>query len=245
GPLLVLIHGGEADRSSFAPVLPALAARFTCVAYDQRDTGETKNPPSAYAVADLADDAAALIERLGGRAHVWGGSFGGMIAQELALRHPERVEALVLSVSFQDIRSDLADPTSFQALRERAATDPEARDELTAWFLSPQTVERRPELVKTLQAAMHGRPQEAQARRMQAGQSFSTVGRAGAIAARTLVLGAMDDRVIDPAASWRLAHEIPDAALTLLDRTGHALVFEDPPRVAAAVADHLLRASAS
>jgi pimeloyl-ACP methyl ester carboxylesterase len=84
GPSLVLIHGVETDRKSFASVLPELSKNFSCVTYDQRDTGETRNPPVDYTAADLADDAASLINALGGKAHVWGSSFGGMVAQELA-----------------------------------------------------------------------------------------------------------------------------------------------------------------
>ena len=243
GPLLILVHGGEADRTSFAPVLPALAKRFTCVTYDQRDTGGTRNPDTAYQIADLADDAAALIRHLGGRAHVWGTSFGGSIGQELALRHPGLVDGLVLSVTYQTLGGDLADPEGQQRLRERAATDPAARDELAARFFSPGTVARRPELVKSLQAALQTRPPAAAARRMQAARGFDSAGRAKAIAARTLVLGAMEDRVIDPAASWRLAREIPHATLTMLSDAGHAVAFEHPGRVAALVAVHLQAAA--
>ncbi|HEV2363541.1 MAG TPA: alpha/beta fold hydrolase [Caulobacteraceae bacterium] len=242
GPLLVLIHGAEADKSSFAPVLPALSARFTCVTFDQRDTGATANSAKPYAIADLADDAAALIAHLGGRAHVWGTSFGGMIGQELAIRHPGAVGGLALSVTFQKVEGALAEPERFLDLRSRAAGgDAKARAELTAMFFSRRTAEQRPELVESLQGAFTPRPPEAQARRTAAGQAFDSQGRAGAIAAPTLVLGAREDRVIDPANSWKLAREIPGAALTVLDGVGHALAFEDPDRVAAVITAHLLR----
>ena len=88
GPLLILIHGAEADRKSFTPLIPALARHFTCVTYDQRNTSDTTNPSDTYSSADLADDAAALIGSLGLQAQVWGTSYGGIIAQELAIRHP-------------------------------------------------------------------------------------------------------------------------------------------------------------
>jgi 3-oxoadipate enol-lactonase len=241
GPPLILIHGAEADRKSFAPLIPALAQHFTCVTYDQRDTGDTTNPPEPYSAADLGDDAAALIASLGSRAYVWGTSYGGMIAQELALRHPACIEALVLSVTFQRGKSALANPEAFNALRARAQTDPIARHELMSLFFSPQTAQRRPELIANVLKVLSQREPDAKARRTQVSETFNSEGRAAGIQARALVLGAMEDRVIDPMASWRLAQEIPNAELTMLDGLGHALAFENPARVASVVINFLVR----
>jgi alpha-beta hydrolase superfamily lysophospholipase len=66
GPPLVLIHGAEAGREMFAAFAPELAAHFTVIAYDQRDTGSTRDltiPPRDYGLADLGDDVAELIKR--------------------------------------------------------------------------------------------------------------------------------------------------------------------------------------
>jgi pimeloyl-ACP methyl ester carboxylesterase/catechol 2,3-dioxygenase-like lactoylglutathione lyase family enzyme len=245
GPPLVLIHGAEADRRSFAPLIPALARHFTCVTYDQRDTGDTTNPSDSYSASDLGDDAAALIASLGSRAYVWGSSYGGMIAQELALRHPACIEALVLSVTFQRGKSALANPEAFNALRARAQTDPIARYELMSLFFSPQTAQRRPELIAGSLKALSQREPDARARRAQVSDTFNSEGRAAEIRARTLVLGAMEDRVIDPMTSWRLAQEMPNATLTMLDGMGHALAFENPARVASVVINFLLREAVS
>jgi 3-oxoadipate enol-lactonase len=239
GPLLLLIHGAEADRKSFAPVLPALSRHFTCVIYDQRDTGDTRNPAEDYTAADLADDAAALIASLAPKAHVWGNSYGGMVAQELALRHPHSVDALILGVTFQRGASALANPELFHALRQRQLTDPNARRELLSLFFSPQTAERRPELVNDALQAFSQRAPESQARRSRVTQQFNSEGRLAGIKARTLVLGALQDRVIDPLNSWRIAQEIPNATLTLLGGVGHALAFEAPDRITGVITDFL------
>ena len=61
GEPIVLLHGGEADHSMFDGLARELSAHFNVIAYDQRDSGCTRNPPSSYSLADLADDAAALI----------------------------------------------------------------------------------------------------------------------------------------------------------------------------------------
>ena len=90
GRPLVLMHGAEASRQMFAALVPLLAPRFTVIAYDQRDCGETEAPESACTLADLAHDAHKLIRGLGlKRAHVFGSSFGGRVAQALALLHPQ------------------------------------------------------------------------------------------------------------------------------------------------------------
>jgi pimeloyl-ACP methyl ester carboxylesterase len=72
-------------------------------------------------------------------------------------------------------------------------------------------------------------------------QSFNTKGLASRIKPRTLALGAKDDRVVNPICSWKLAQEIPNATLTMLDGIGYALAFENPDRVAHVVSNHLLQ----
>jgi pimeloyl-ACP methyl ester carboxylesterase/catechol 2,3-dioxygenase-like lactoylglutathione lyase family enzyme len=239
GPLLVLIHGAEADRKSFAPVLPILSQHFTCLTYDQRDSGDTSNPPQDYTAADLADDAAALIASLAPKAHVWGNSYGGMVAQELALRHPHVVDGLILGVTFQRGGASLANPELFLTLRKRQLTDPSARLELLSLFFSQETAERRPELIREALNAFSQRAPDVLSRRTRVSQQFSSEGRLAGIRARTLVLGAIQDRVIDPMSSWRIAQEIPGATLTFLGGVGHALAFEAPDRVAYAITDFL------
>ena len=101
GEPLILIHGGEADHAMFDLLADELATDFTVVAYDQRDSGQTQDltqPVRPYSLADMGDDVASLIEALGyQRAHVFGTSLGGHIAQVFAARHPDRVDKLVLS----------------------------------------------------------------------------------------------------------------------------------------------------
>ena len=76
---------------------------------------------------------------------------------------------------------------------------------------------------------------------MRVSQTFNSIGMASGIKQKTLVLGAKDDRIIDPICSWKLAQEIPNATLTMLDGIGHALACENPDRVARVVSNHLLQ----
>src|SRR5215510_5674937 len=102
GPPIVLMHGAEADHSMFATLAAQLEKRLTVIAYDQRDSGDTCNPGQPYTLEDMDDDAAALIEGLGfEKAHVYGTSLGSLIAQSLAVRHPRRVDRLVLAAAIR------------------------------------------------------------------------------------------------------------------------------------------------
>ncbi len=95
-PVLVIGGTGQTMAMSFN-ASHALNTSFRTLHYDQRDLGLTRGPVRETTMADYADDAAGLITALGWeRAHVVGTSFGGMVAQNLAVRHPERVDRLVL-----------------------------------------------------------------------------------------------------------------------------------------------------
>lgn len=99
GPPLLFISGTGGDLRNKPNVFDGpLPRSFEVLAYDQRGLGRTEKPDLAYAMADYADDAAALMESQGwAEALVIGVSFGGMVAQELVLRHPGRVKRLVLA----------------------------------------------------------------------------------------------------------------------------------------------------
>jgi 3-oxoadipate enol-lactonase len=99
GPRLLVISGtgGDLRRSPSIFEMP-IAQHFEILAYDQRGLGQTSRPDIPYTMVDYADDANALLDAVGwDRLLVMGISFGGMVAQEFALRYPHRVERLVLT----------------------------------------------------------------------------------------------------------------------------------------------------
>ncbi len=99
GPRLLVISGtgGDLRRSPSIFEMP-IAHHFEILAYDQRGLGQTSRPDIPYTMVDYADDANALLEAVGwDRCLVMGISFGGMVAQEFALRFPHRVQRLVLA----------------------------------------------------------------------------------------------------------------------------------------------------
>src|SRR4051794_31167785 len=99
GEPLLLITGFTISSAVFEPVLDLYTRRFECIVYDNRGSGRS-SAPLITSMPELAADAAGLLQALGlGSAHVYGLSIGGMIAQELAIRFPERVRGLILGAT--------------------------------------------------------------------------------------------------------------------------------------------------
>jgi pimeloyl-ACP methyl ester carboxylesterase len=99
GPPLLFLNGSGATLQQIAPLLGPYTDHFEVVIHDQRGLGRTEVPPGPYTMADYAADALAFLDHLGPeleRVRVAGISFGGMVAQELAVTAPERVERLAL-----------------------------------------------------------------------------------------------------------------------------------------------------
>jgi 3-oxoadipate enol-lactonase len=233
GPPLLLLHGAEADHSMFDAFVPLLSDRFTVIAYDQRDSGGTKNPSTSYGFEELADDAAALIAALGyKRAHVFGTSFGGVIAQVLASRHLERVDRLVLSSTFRAgaaLPSINPDFPRFAELRSRL---PGSAREFAEFFFTRDYLAAHPEASSIFSG--NKRTDEQKARRGAVIPRPISVDF-GAITAPTLVLAGAEDRLIPPAHTLSLAREIANAKTVTIPGVGHVATRQDPAAVAAAV----------
>ena len=235
GPLLLLMHGAEASRQMFGALVPLLSPHFTVVAYDQRDCGETEAPERAATLADLADDAQRLIEALGfARAHVFGSSFGGRVAQALALRHPQAVDRLVLGSTWPlPLGYDTLCPDAprLAALRQGL---PATAEELATWFFPEAFLTQRPELRRLFATA---RPESARSARRAATVQTTIAQSAADIAAPTLVLTAELDRVVPPAVTLDMADRIRGARSALLPGVGHATALQAP----ALLAQHIER----
>src|SRR5580658_10137848 len=97
GEPLLLIMGLGYSHEMWHRTLPVVSAHYRTILFDNRGVGKSDVPQGAYSVAQMAADAAAVLDAAGiARAHVFGISMGGMIAQEFALNYPERVNRLVL-----------------------------------------------------------------------------------------------------------------------------------------------------
>lgn len=230
GPPLLLLHGGEGGQPMFDAVMPLLARHFTVLAYDQRDCGETEGPATASGLRELAGDAADFLRAVGvERAHVYGTSFGGRVAQTLAIEHPDVVDRLVLGATWP-LSFALADlsPNIADILRLRAGL-PETSGELAAYFLPDSFLETRPELRKLFRAAT---PATARAQRRAQAIDDNPPLDVSRIRASTLVLIGEVDRVVPPSVTLGLAQRLPRAQVVTLAGVGHAAVLQAPDEVA-------------
>ncbi|MCW5733567.1 MAG: alpha/beta fold hydrolase [Enhydrobacter sp.] len=228
---VVLIHGAEADHSMFAGFGALLAEHFTVIAYDQRDSGGTRNPSLPYGLAELADDAAALIAALGhDRAHVFGTSLGGVIAQVLAERHPGRIDRLVLSSTFRaGLTPSSINPDVFSRLAALRAGLPGTAAEIAGYFFPAAHIAAHPEVVDIF----NGKGRTAEQRQRRAGILAQTPANdLAAITAPTLVLVGADDRLIPPAHTLSLAGEIAQSRRLVLPGVGHVGTLQAPDVVA-------------
>lgn len=234
GPPLVLLHGAEADLTMFAALAPPLAKSFSVITPDQRDSGMTMNPSDAYGLNDLADDTAALIRGLGlSRAHVFGTSFGGLIAQVLAARHPEVIDSLVLSSTWRVNTSPLAfAPEVFGALATLRKDMAANASEIASYFLSPEILQKRPDLIDIFRGSKRD---AAQAMRRGAVLAMPADDNLRSFARPTLILVGDRDRLIPNRETLAITGAVPHAQTHTIAGGSHIASIEMPHSVADAV----------
>ncbi len=244
-PWLVLIQGMGLDRLGWEPVLRKLQRRFRLVLVDNRGVGHSDRPAGSFTVADMTGDIVAVLDAAGiRRAHVMGASLGGMVAQELAITHPERVDGLVLACTAPGWPFTYPMPAaSLRTIASSARMTAEAaRRRHTENALSAGAVRDRPELVTRLLELQGTRPADADVLPAQAaaGARYAGWNRQRRIGVRTLVLHGGADRVVNPRNGRLLADLIPGARLVTFPELGHLLFWEDPDGFADTVASFLL-----
>jgi pimeloyl-ACP methyl ester carboxylesterase len=234
GAPIVLLHGGEADHAMFDGLSRALSDHFSVIAYDQRDSGVTRNPPSPYSLADLADDAAALIRGLGyDRAHVMGTSLGGLIAQALAARHPESIDQLILSSTWKINKSPLeVNANAFRTLASYRADTAANAPKIAEFFFPPDCLRERPELIDIFRGNSRDDGQKA---RRGAILAQPVVADLSSFDRPTLLLAGSEDRLIPNTETFAIACDLKRAETRVIDQVGHVSSIQAPERVAQAV----------
>ena len=215
GPPVLFLNGSGATLASSGILLDVFAARGEVLAADQRGLGRTEIPPGPYAMVDYAADAIALLDHVGwDRGRVVGMSFGGMVAQELAITVPDRVERLALLCT-----SPGGAMPSFP-LHELADLTPEwleaheADRKLVAMMTNRTTGEKSPEVVRGELAQLDAR------------RRHDVLDRLGAITCPTLVAAGRFDGIAPLPNSEAIADRVPHAELRVYEG-GHAFVAQD------------------
>ena len=256
GDPLLCIMGFATDSTGWLLQVPAFAERYRTIVFDNRGVGRSAKPTGAYTIHEMADDAVALLDYLKiERANVLGLSMGGMIAQELVLRHPTRVRKLVLAATFPepDAATEENRKVIFGQMGGSITEEGEMKIDFSAvnplmffqhllpLVFNPSFIQNElPKLMQMFSGALqYGFSLEAIMGQMQAVMGHKATDRLTTITAPTLVLTGDADRLISPANSAVLAQSIPGATLVEIPGGSHGFNIEMPERFNQAVLDFI------
>ena len=234
GEPLLLITGFTISAAVFEPILPLYEERFDCISYDHRGSGRSSAPPLPTSMPQLAGDAVRVLDELGvDSAHVYGLSMGGMVAQEIAIRFPDRVRGLVLGCSTpggpRAIRPTMREWSALLGAIAGGLRE-EGRPWLGGALFSPEFRREQPDRVRELLEffAAHRAPPHGAWAHLMASVYHDTVSRLPLIQAPTLVLHGEHDAMAPIANARLIASRIPDAEVRVVPGAGHAYGLERP-----------------
>lgn len=233
GPPLLFLNGSGGTLATSGLLIDLFTDRFDVVAHDQRGLGRTSVPPGPYSMAQYASDAAAVLDAVGWRsARVVGVSFGGMVAQELAVTSPERTERLALVCTSPGGSSPSYPLHQLEEIgeAERAAL----RTVLLDTRFTPEWLAAHPgdQRLVTMMADRSGPPstgEEARGEKEQllARSRHDVLDRLGAITCPTLVASGRYDGIAPVSNAEAIAKRVPAAELRVYEG-GHAFFVQDP-----------------
>lgn len=241
GPPLVLIAGLASDSQSWLPVIAPLAEHFTVIVYDNRGVGRTAPADAPISIALLADDCARLLDRLGyPKVHLLGHSMGGLVAQQFAARHADRIDRLIL------VGTDRKNPARNDDLLLEMAASLESGTsvedwlrELFRWLFTERFLQSEDAVTEAIRVAVeYPYPQSPEQfrRQVEAVVAFDGVD-ASRIAAPTLVVTGSEDRLFPPQVGRALAEQLRDGTFLVVPDAAHSIHMEAPgPFVDAVVA---------
>lgn len=233
GDPVLLVHGLGLSGGAWWRTVDALSSAMCVITFDHRGIGRSQSLTYSYTTEALADDAVSILDELAiDRVHLYGFSLGGMVAQQVALRHPTRVRSLVLGATHSGGRRAAApDPDVMQFIRRRG----DMPSEEATWASVPynygprcrlEHVDRIAEdIERRLQNPFNERAYGAQLLAASMHNCFTRLER---IDAPTLVVHGARDRMIPVANARMTAERLPGARLKVLKDAGHLYPTEEP-----------------
>jgi 3-oxoadipate enol-lactonase len=241
GEPLLLVHGLGYARWGWEPVVEGLAKSHEVVLFDNRGIGESEAPAGPYSVRMMAEDAVAVLDAAGlETAHVLGTSLGGMVALQVAVDWPDRVDRLVLACTTPGGANASPMPARTVRLMQEASTLPPevALKRFVENAFGPNRDPKQVERIMEHRLATAQSP-AAWAAQAAAGGAFDLWERVPEIRARTLVVAGDEDAVVDPHNSQLLADRIPGARHEVFPGSGHLFFWEQPRRFVELVTEFL------
>ena len=242
GPAVVLSHGTLMDHTMFDAQVDALADRYRVVAFDHR--ARIDGAPGGYGIDDLVDDCVGLLDELGIQRCVLGGmSLGGFMALPLALRHPERLDGLMListmAMAYSEAERADIDEHLAELAREEMVSESFAEWERDL-VMGATTQRERPELVRYWMDRWRTRRSEAVAAEFRSWMHKADLTpRLAEIDLPALVIHGTEDAVLPIERGRALADALPDARFVAIEGSGHTTTVEAPAAVNRAIAEFL------
>ncbi len=232
GPDVLLLAGLSDPVESWTFQLEGLADRYRVTAFDNRGAGRSPMPPDGFTVQGIADDAAGVLRGLGiERAHVMGFSGGSATAQNLALRHPDVVNSLVLISTWA--RQDVFLRTAMEAwtwLPEAAPSERKMLEAFLLWIYTPRAHEEGmvEQIIEEAMSFPHPQSPEGFRRQLEAWKVHDTFDRLPQIDVPTLVVAGEIDMITAPRYGKIVADRIPGAEFVVLPGEAHQPFQESP-----------------
>ena len=244
GDPLFCIMGLGATLQFWEFQTPVFARHHRVCVFDNRGMGRSDKPAGPYSTAAMADDALAIMDACGfDRAHVLGLSMGGMIAQELALRHPDRLASLTLACTFakpDDEARAQAAHSPFNPANPSAVDPIQLFKFMMGLVLTPEFITREIDWLRSLrEQTMNNFSMEGFSAQYMAVMNHDTVSRLPSLTLPTLVMTGTADMLVPPRGSDELHRLIPDSTLLKLEGGSHGFNVEQADKFNRAVLDFL------
>ena len=240
GAPLLMIMGLGWTSHAWHRSRPVFSKKYRTIALDNRGVGRSEAPAGPYSLAQMAADAAAVLNAARvNAAHVFGVSMGGMIAQEFALQFPKKVRSLILGCTAaggpQAVRAEEA---ALQTLMTRGQDPDQFAKAVSPFIYDARTPPERIEEDTAVRRKWYPSA-DAYFAQLQAVMAWEAYSRIGQISVPTLVIHGENDRLVPPENGRLIAARIPGAKLMMIPGASHIFATDQPDLAHAAILDFL------